>query len=614
MPVFKVAIFGSDARSSQRHPERIGSLLRTLVVLVGITCGTVAPGAGQNGGYDGPAQLPLVTVPTAMADSPAPGPVISVNAGADLQAALDNAQCGDTIQLQAGATFSGLFFVRAHNCDDKHWIIIRTSSPDSDLPAEGHRVTPCYAGVASLEGRPNYNCPNPTNVLSKVQMTGQGRGPFIIAKGANFYRFIGLEITRTTGINGPGVLMSLGGTADHIILDRSWLHGQTQDETEDGFDLNGGTYMAVIDSYLNDFHCISNVGTCSDSHAVAGGNSQTQDGPYMIQDNFLEASGEAIMFGGGGATTSPADIEILGNHFWKPWQWMPGNVPFVGGPGGQPFTVKNHIELKNAVRVLIEANLLENSWGGFSQTGHGILLSPTNQHIKSGQNVCPLCQVTDVTIRYSQISHAGGGLALDAPMSPPGLGAPAKAATRWSIHDIVVDDISTKYVGGGGVFLIANGWPKNPLNTITINHVTAFPDPNSHVMTIGNLDKNPSMYGFVFTNNLVLTGRYPVWNAFTNLSCAAGDVPLTTLKKCFTTYTFQNNGLIASPPAYPPSSWPANNYFPNTISDVGFVNYNNGNGGDYALVPSSPYKNKGSDGKDLGADIAGLNAALAGVQ
>lgn len=333
MPLFKIAIFGGGARSSQRRPERIGSLPRMLVVLIGIMCSAAAFAAGQGGrdtkgGYHGPAQLPLVTVPSAMADSPAPGPVISVNAGADLQAALDSALCGDTIHLQAGVTFSGQFFVPARNCDDKHWIIIRTSSPDSALPAEGHRLTPCYAGVNSLEGRPNYNCPNPTNVLSKVEMTAPGHGPFIVAKGANFYRFIGLEITRSPGIKGPGVLMSLGGTADHIILDRSWLHGQAQDETEDGFSLNGGTYMAVIDSYFNDFHCISNIGTCSDAHGVAGGNSQTQDGPYLIQNNFLEASGEAIMFGGGPATKSPADIEIIGNHFWKPWQWMPGNSPF----------------------------------------------------------------------------------------------------------------------------------------------------------------------------------------------------------------------------------------------------------------------------------------------
>src|ERR1700678_4727314 len=57
--------------------------------------------------FDGPAELPRVTVPSAMADTPAPGTVISVNAGGDLQSALDSANCGDTIQLQAGATFAG---------------------------------------------------------------------------------------------------------------------------------------------------------------------------------------------------------------------------------------------------------------------------------------------------------------------------------------------------------------------------------------------------------------------------------------------------------------------------------------------------------------------------
>ena len=132
-----------------------------------------------------------------------------------------------------------------------------------------------------------------------------------------------------------------------------------------------------MDSYFSDFHCAN---ACTDSHAVSGGIGNYQDGPYKIEDNFLEASGEAIMFGGGAATTTPTDITISPNHFFKPWQWMKGNQPFVGGTNGNPFVVKNHFELKNAVRVLVEANLMENVWGGFSQTGYGILLTPKNQH------------------------------------------------------------------------------------------------------------------------------------------------------------------------------------------------------------------------------------------
>jgi len=569
-----------------------------------------------SGNYDGPAKLPIATVPSSMADTPAPGSLIPVKVGGNLQTALNSALCGDTIQLQAGATFTGQFIVPAKNCDINHWIIIRTSSSDSALPAEGQRLTPCYAGVASLEGRPQYACSKPTNVLARVQMQNRGDGPFQLANGANFYRFVGLEVTRPNGAPGTARLLAGQGTADHIIVDRSWFHGQTQDETHDGIDLNGITNAAVVDSYFSDFHCIAATGACVDSHAIAGGTSGTQDGTYKIQDNFLEASGEAVMFGGGAADLTPTDITITGNHFWKPFQWMKGNNPFVGGPDGNPFIVKNHLELKNAIRVLVEANLMENSWGGFSQTGYGILLTPKNQHSQSGSNVCPLCQVTDITIRYVRISHAGGGIQMATVLSGNGSGgAPALAGTRWSIHDVVLDDLSTQYVGGGTAFEIMNGWPKNPLNTVTINHVTAFPDPGSHMIIMGNTVKTAAMFGLIFTNNMVVTAQYPIWNTGGGSdSCAFKDVPITSINGCFTTNTFGNNGLVATPPAFPPSVWPANNMFPETVADVQFVNYNNGNGGNYELLSSSPYKNKGTDGKDLGADIVGLNAALANIE
>ena len=569
--------------------------------------------AGQ---YDGPAELPRVTVDSAVADTPAPGSIINVNAGDDLQSALGNAQCGDIVELQAGATFSGQFIVPAKHCDSNHWIWVRTSSPDSALPAEGQRATPCYAGVASLEGRPQYACNNPTNVMAKVQIAVRGDGPFLLQAGANFYRFIGLEITRAAGTTGIARLLSGMGTADHIIVDRSWLHGNAQDETVDGMTLSGMTYAAIVDSYLTDFHCISSSGYCTDAHAISGGVGDNQDGPFKIQDNFIEAAGEGILFGGGSAKSAPADIEILGNHFWKPWQWMPGNTPFVGGPNGDPFIVKNHFELKNAVRVLIDGNLMENTWGGFTQTGYAILLGPKNQRAPHGRHICPRCEVTDVTVRYVQISHAGGGIMMATSISgnrSKGKGQ-ALAGTRWSIHDVVLDDISARYVGEGDAFQLSNSWQKNPLNTVTISHVTGFPDATKTMMFVGDRINHARMYGLVFTNNLLLAARYPVWNTGGKGSCAISGVPVTTIKRCFTTFTFANNGFIASPPAFPPSKWPANNMFPATVDDVQFTNYNNGNGGNYQLLPGSPYKNKGSDGKDLGADIVTLEAELANVE
>jgi hypothetical protein len=371
-----------------------------------------------------------------------------------------------------------------------------------------------------------------------------------------------------------------------------------------------------VDSYLSDFHCTSGTGACSDSHAIGGGNGNHPDGPFKISGNFLEASGEGVMFGGGAATVTTTDIEVRRNHFFKPLQWMAGNPGFVGGLSGKPFVVKNHLELKNAIRVLVEANLMENSWGGFTQTGHAILLTPKNQHTRSGNNVCPICQVTDVTIRYNHISHAGGGMVFATSISGngDGNGAPALSGARWSIHDVVLDDINRSYVGGGGLFEVQNGWPKDPVNTVTVNHITGFPDIQSHILSIGNKDGNQQMYGFVFTNNIVMTGNGPVWSTGGgDTNCAYHGTPAEKFANCFASYKFTNNALLAVPPAYPPSSWPAGNFYSQTVNEARFTRYLQGGDGNYQLQNNSPYKNAGTDGRDLGADITGLNAALAGV-
>ncbi|MGB4847892.1 MAG: T9SS type A sorting domain-containing protein, partial [Saprospiraceae bacterium] len=48
------------------------------------------------------------------------------------------------------------------------------------------------------------------------------------------------------------------------------------------------------------------------------------------------------------------------------------------------------------------------------------------------------------------------------------------------------------------------------------------------------------------------------------------------------------------------TNYPVGNYFPSNIAAVGFADYA---GGDYHLTSQSFYKNLGTDGKDLGADI-----------
>jgi len=567
-------------------------------------------GAGSNlnyTGFDGPAELPRVYVQSTMADTPAPGTTIMVNAGGDLQSALNSANCGDTISLQSGAVFSGNFSIPAKSCDDQRWIIIRTSAPDSALPAEGTRINPCYAGVASLPGRPAFTCPAVKNVMAKIIFTGlSANGPIQFLQGANHYRFIGLEITRGSpkahlwDLIAP---MQDTYSADHLVFDRMWVHGTATDETKGGIHLSGITYAAVVDSYFSDLHCISMHGSCTDAQAINGGGGSLVSGPYKIDNNFLEAGAQSIMFGGSAGTITPTDIEIRYNHLFKPLTWQPGAAGFVGGYTGDPFVVKNHLELKNAQRVLFEGNLLENVWGGFTQHGFSIVITPATQ-----SGVCVPCQITDITIRYNKIRNVGGGF--DVGNVEGATGGYAVAGERYSIHDLVLDNVNkTQYSGYGMLIMLLSTSTTEVLSNVSVQHVTAFPDPSTHILSV--LDAVTPMPGFVFANNLVQSTTNPTQSAGGgSTNCAASDVPITVIQTCFPGYVFTGNVLVGDFSKYPSSKWPAGQTFLPSMDSIGFVDYA---GGNYALSSSSPYKATATDGRDVGADVAGLTTMLAGV-
>jgi hypothetical protein len=595
----------TDMQISSRHLAASWVVFLLLILASPFRATSDQSSTPSNGNYDGPAELPREYVKSSLKDTPAGGKTWTVGSGQSLEQVLAGASCGDIIQLQAGAAFDGNFVIPAKSCDDAHWIIIRTSAPDSSLPPEGTRLTPCYAGISGLPGRPRLNCASTANVLARIEFDGHGAaGPITFSPGANHYRLVGLEVTRAASPGTVYNLIQFNGPADHVVFDRMWVHGTAQDETTRGIFLGPSRYVAVVDSYFTDFHCIARTGSCTDAQTIAGGLSDTPMGPYKIADNFLEAAGENILFGGGGAAATPADIQISHNHMFKPTTWMKGQAGYVGGTTGNPFIVKNLFELKNAQRVLIEGNIMENSWGGFSQVGFAILLTPVDQN-----GHCPTCQVTDVAIRYNSISHVGAGLQIANVLT-----GRAGRGQRYSIHDIVIDDIDgVKYSGPGEFAQVSVASGKPVLQDVTINHVTAFPP--KMLFIIGDIVASTTqMKNFVFTNSIVNAGIYPVWSTGNVANCAAQDSPFITFNACFSLYTFAANAIIDPPALAAPAKWPPGNFFPATAAAVRFVNYNGGNGGNYQLQPSSPYKRKGTDGKDLGADVAAIASATAGVE
>ena len=569
-----------------------------------------AAGGADASKFDGPAELPRVYVKSALSDTPAPGKSILVKDSGELKSALEKVACGETIRLQAGVEFSGNFRLPAKTCDDAHWIVLRTSAPDSSLPPEGSRLNPCYAGVASLPGRPRYSCASPSNVIAKIIYDGKGSGPITFEGGANHYRLIGLEITRGT----PGatiynlVTLPIDKATDHVIFDRVWFHGTAQDETVRGVLLGGSRSVAVVDSYFSDFHCVA-MGNCTDAQAIQGGMGDLEMGPYKIVNNYMEGSAETILFGGGGGTTSPADIEVRRNHMFKPTIWRKDTPGFVGGVSGKPFIVKNLFELKNAQRVLLEGNVLENSWGGFSQTGFAVLIMAKNQ---SGK--CPACRVTDVTVRYNRIAHTASGFQIATALA--GESAASSGTERISIHDVILDDLGGPAYGGLGILAqVSSSHPV--LKDVSFDHVTAFPPRALFIM--GGVIEQGQMSNFTFTNNLVGAGQYdivPVGGGPKNCSFQpAKQTPAGVLKSCFDNYTFSHNAILASK-----GGWPNGNVYPSDHAAAGVVGFNEGR---YRLCrdkdkdsdckkPSSAAR-AGSDGKDLGADVEAVFAATKDV-
>jgi hypothetical protein len=557
------------------------------------------------GAKDGPAELPQTCYYTGLDGTPSPGKQIHVTANSNLADAIDAAQCGDTLLLPAGAAFD-VKELPAKKCDDRHYITVRTDTPDSKLPPEGTRISPAWGGVASLPGRPPFA--QPSGGPAKLLATLVVRRPAGATVG-DHVRFIGIEWTTPPDAN--IFRIATVEHSDHVIFDRNWIHPANGSEVGHGVGIVGSNMIAVVNSYIDGLNCIAGAGKCTDATAVGGGNGDEPTGTVKIYNNFLEASGENILFGGGAATINPTDIEIRRNHLFKPILWKEGVAGYTPSASGHPFIVKNNFELKNAQRVLFEANLLAGSWSGFSQAGFSILLTPKNQ-----DNKCPACRVTDVTIRYCRIRNVASVLLIGNVLSAAG--GPSADGGRYSIHDLITDDIHGKEYGGGGTFLLLMV-KRPPLHDLQIDHVTAFfPGP------IANIQNTESkLPNFVMTNNVFYTGglRLPFASAGGGpASCATRTQvlgPEAVLGECFSNYKFERNLIVGDERG----RWPAGTITASSPQAAGIRDYKDGIGKDPRLCrekgPGCGKKSPGAGadgGRDLGADVDAVDAALAGVE
>jgi hypothetical protein len=513
-----------------------------------------------------------------------------VHAGGNLQTVLNGVACGDEVVIDAGTVFSGNFTVPVINCLTKP-VLVRTASIAS-LPA-GVQVQQSQANLM-----PTLTSPNDNSVLG-------------FEPGTSGWYFAGINFTVTTGVQGEWDLIALSVSANtvsqlpsNITFDRVLVHGNDQMCVR-GF-LADAVNFALINSQVYDF-----VDTVQDTQAVLAYNSP---GPFLIANNYLEATGENIMFGGGGTPTIggniPSDITVRLNNLNKLIAWY--HQPAPCGLTGQPacYDIKNNFECKDCQRVLVDSNIM--SYAVAQGQGECVIL-----------NIVSGFSAFDVTFSNNLCEYAAGGYAIN--------GFATTSTARVLFRNNLMQGVSPKWGSTLGGSLEVAG----PTLDVTIDHNTCInsgPNGGNNGSYFG--DQPPSTnIGFSFTNNigggpLSADGDNPLmaledFPAGANLSydvfvgdtwpqgcvgCNPEGLPYPTVNH------FSEATSIATPAGNPaPCNYPAgvsSACMPLDWALVGFVDFTTGN---YKLAATSPYHNGGSDGADIGADVTAVLAAIASI-
>jgi hypothetical protein len=485
---------------------------------------------------------------------------IAVNAGGDLQGAIDAARPGDTILIQAGAVFTGNYTLPAKG--GSAFITIRSAAADGSLPAAGVRIDPSYAGY-----------------LPKIRSTQNGPA-FKTVGPAHYWRLQFLEILPSVSTSAANLIelgavgaeqSTLSAVPQHIEIDRCYIHGNPAYAQRRAIALNSGDTQ-IVNSYISDIK-----GEWLDTQAIAGWNGP---GPFLIQNNHVEAAAENIMFGGSDpsiANLVPSNITIRRNLITKPIAWLSAS-----------WTVKNLIELKNADTVLIEGNIIENNWAA-GQQGYSIVLTPRNQ-----ENTAPWTVVQNITIQHNVIRHVAAVFNI--------FGYDDNAVSRQTntivVRNNLMYDISTAYTTpnnpGNGWFAIIGNGPRD----ITFDHNTIDNDGDDTILFYeAVVPANTPVYGVTITNNLLRDNAYGIFGA----NSQEGMVALSAYAPGATVL----RNVIAGADA----RYPAGNDFP-TLARW-FADFVDRGSANYQLVPTSLSKNAALDGTDIGVNLTTLNAAMA---
>ena len=477
------------------------------------------------------------------------------------------------------------------NCSSGKKIVV--SSAAASLPAVGVRATPVDAAF-----------------MPKLRTTA-GVNLFQFASNSDNWRFVGIELV--AGASTRSSLVLLGSSQEtaaanlpnNVLFDRVYIHPLTENLTlRRGIQLNC-TNCGIINSWIAGAHEVG-----ADSQAVASINGA---GPFIVSNNYLEGAAENIMLGGStsAANVLASDVTITRNHILKPLWWDRHHPDFAG----IGWSVKNLIECKGGVRVLVEDNILANNWVGADQRGYSVMFTPR----ATPGNGNPDTTCADWTFRWLHLKNTNGGFSLageDSNEAPP---RPLRGY-RVTVQQVLIAGVTENDAGAGFCLRGASNF-----EWMRFDHVTCPAAVNAFV----TLDaSSPPRKGFTLTNGVFAAGALGLvakppgdqgdsglnnvygagnWTMSRNVIMNPGSASVATVGTGETFATNTASGFCTSTGTY------TGRCYPPDFSDV--VDIANCDGGIFAIAAcgfesSSPYKTGAADGSPLGVDTATLASRL----
>lgn len=434
---------------------------------------------------------------------------VNVTAGQSLQVAINNAQPGDIIEVEAGVTFLGPVVLPAKS--GTLFVTIQ-SSRVSELPQA--RISSSHASLM-----PKILCPAFEQAIKT-------------SPGASFYKFDGIEVMPdpavVSDVNMTRIydLVRLGGgrldqttiesVPHHIKIDRCYIHGLSSTNFQRGISLNSMD-TEITRSYISEIHAKG-----MDAQAICSWNTP---GRLKIEDCYLEGSGENFLLGGSDPAIEafiPADVQLLRCYLFKPLSWK------------GVWTVKNLLEIKAGKNIVIDGNVLENNWTD-GQSGIPVLFTVRNQ-----DGTAPYSIISNVVFSNNTVKNAEGAINLLGKDNEK----PSQQSSGLLIRNNLFFDIR-------GPFLTMNGY-----HNVTVERNTHL--QSSNTMT---LSYTPSQ-GFIYRNNVTLEKAYGVIGDF-------GLIGTSGLEKWTPGYSFIGN-VMAHPPLSSDQNWygpmPPNNEYPPSLN------------------------------------------------